>query len=81
MHKRLQKKLIFRGKIPLQMLHLQYKPKTTISECKPAVPRENQHHCEIYEEPNKYLNIKASVSLSYKNTKCIKDCKKADLSG
>ena len=23
------------------------------SDCKPAVPGEVQHHCEIYEEPNK----------------------------
>ena len=25
------------------------------SECKPAVPEEVQHHCEIYEEPNEIL--------------------------
>ena len=25
------------------------------SECKPAVPGEVQHHCEIYEEANKIL--------------------------
>ena len=25
------------------------------SECKPAFPGDAQHHCEIYEEPNKIL--------------------------
>ena len=27
------------------------------SECKPAVPGEVQHHCELYEEPYIYIYI------------------------
>ena len=30
-------------------------PKTMTSKCKPTVPGEVQHHCEIYDKPNKIL--------------------------